>query len=157
MDAAIDVLGEVGDGAAAVAAAGELHPDVVVMDIRMPVMDGLEATRRLASRGGDSVRVLVLTTFDLDDYVFEALRAGASGFLLKDSPPEDLLAAVHTVASGEALLAPAVTRRVIERFAALPAGRADLAARIGSSRHGSRRCSASSGVGSPTPRSPTRW
>ena len=130
VDPAIAVLGEVGDGAAAVAAAGELHPDVVVMDIRMPVMDGLEATRRLATRG-PTVRVLVLTTFDLDDYVFEALRAGASGFLLKDSPPEDLLAAVHTVASGEALLAPAVTRRVIERFAALPPGRADLAARIG--------------------------
>ena len=131
VDPAITVLGEVGDGAAAVAAAGALHPDVVVMDIRMPVMDGLEATRRLASRDGDAVRVLVLTTFDLDDYVFEALRAGASGFLLKDSPPEDLLAAVHTVASGEALLAPAVTRRVIERFAALPPGRADLAAQIG--------------------------
>ena len=130
VDPAIDVLGEVGDGAAAVAAAGDLHPDVVVMDIRMPVMDGLEATRRLAARDGDAVRVLVLTTFDLDDYVFEALRAGASGFLLKDSPPEDLLAAVHTVASGEALLAPAVTRRVIERFAALPPGRADLAARV---------------------------
>jgi DNA-binding NarL/FixJ family response regulator len=129
VDPDIQVLGEVGDGVAAVAAAGELGPDVVVMDIRMPVMDGLEATRLLARRGVP-VRVLILTTFDLDDYVFEALRAGASGFLLKDAPPEDLLAAVHTIASGVALLAPAVTRRVIERFAALPAGRADLAARI---------------------------
>ena len=127
------------------------------MDIRMPVMDGLEATRRLGEPGGAAVRVLVLTTFDLDDYVFEALRAGASGFLLKDSPPEDLLAAVHTVASGDALLSPAVTRRVIERFAALPPGRPDLAARIGSSRDGSRRCSASWAAGSPTPRSPRRW
>jgi DNA-binding NarL/FixJ family response regulator len=130
VDPAIDVLGEVGDGAAAVAASAALRPDVVVMDIRMPVMDGLEATRRVLSRSEAAVRVLVLTTFDLDDYVFEALRAGASGFLLKDSPPEDLLAAVHTVASGDALLAPAVTRRVIERFAALPPGRADLAAQI---------------------------
>jgi DNA-binding NarL/FixJ family response regulator len=131
VDPAIDVVGEAGDGAAAVVAVRVLRPDVVVMDIRMPVMDGLEATRRLAgSLGGNGVRVLVLTTFDLDEYVFEALRAGASGFLLKDSPPEDLLAAVHTVASGAALLAPAVTRRVIERFAALPPGRDDLAARI---------------------------
>jgi DNA-binding NarL/FixJ family response regulator len=129
VDPAIDVLGEAGDGAAAVAAARALCPDVVVMDIRMPVMDGLEATRRLTRPGGSGVRVLVLTTFDLDDYVFEALRVGASGFLLKDSPPEDLLAAVHTVASGAALLAPAVTRRVIERFATLPPGREDLAAR----------------------------
>ena len=110
--------------------ARQLRPDVVVMDIRMPVMDGLEATRRLAGPDGDGMRILVLTTFDLDEYVFEALRAGASGFLLKDSPPEDLIAAVHTVAAGEALLAPAVTRRVIERFAALPPGRADLAARV---------------------------
>jgi DNA-binding NarL/FixJ family response regulator len=130
IDPAIAVVGEAGDGAAAVTAARALRPDVVVMDIRMPVMDGLEATRRLAGPTSDGARILVLTTFDLDDYVFEALRAGASGFLLKDSPPEDLLAAVHTVASGEALLAPAVTRRVIERFAALPPGRADLAARI---------------------------
>jgi DNA-binding NarL/FixJ family response regulator len=122
------VVGEAGDGAEAVALVEQLDPDVVVMDVRMPELDGLEATRRLTAAGARA-RVLVLTTFDLDDYVFEALRAGASGFLLKDSPPEDLLAAVHTVASGEALLAPAVTRRVIERFVALPPGRADLAAR----------------------------
>jgi DNA-binding NarL/FixJ family response regulator len=129
VDPTIAVVGEAGDGAAAVTAARALRPDVVVMDIRMPVMDGLEATRRLI--GADSnMRILVLTTFDLDDYVFEALRAGASGFLLKDSPPEDLLAAVHTLASGDALLAPGVTRRVIERFVALPPGRADLAARV---------------------------
>jgi DNA-binding NarL/FixJ family response regulator len=130
VDPTIEVVGEVGDGAAAVTAARSLRPDVVVMDIRMPVLDGLEATRRLARDDPRGMRVLVLTTFDLDDYVFEALRAGASGFLLKDSPPEDLIAAVHTVASGEALLAPAVTRRVIERFVALPPGRPDLAARV---------------------------
>jgi DNA-binding NarL/FixJ family response regulator len=130
VDPAIDVLGEAGDGHAAVAEALRLRPRVVVMDIRMPGMDGLEATRTLtrAVPGGPSV--LVLTTFDLDEYVFEALRAGASGFLLKDAPPEDLLAAVHTVAGGEALLSPAVTRRVIERFAALPPGRPELAAQM---------------------------
>ena len=120
VDPAIDVLGEAADGRAALTEALRLRPQVVVMDIRMPGMDGLEATRRLARGGPDGPAVLVLTTFDLDEYVFEALRAGASGFLLKDAPPEDLLAAVHTVAGGAALLAPAVTRRVIERFASLP-------------------------------------
>jgi DNA-binding NarL/FixJ family response regulator len=129
-DPAIDVLGEAGDGQAAVTEARRLRPHVVVMDIRMPGMDGLEATRRLARGGPDGLAVLVLTTFDLDEYVFEALRAGASGFLLKDAPPEDLIAAVHTVAGGAALLAPSVTRRVIERFAALPPGRPELAAQI---------------------------
>jgi DNA-binding NarL/FixJ family response regulator len=130
VDPSIDVLGEAGDGDAAVSEALWLRPQVVVMDIRMPGMDGLEATRRLMQGGPDGVAVLVLTTFDLDEYVFEALRAGASGFLLKDAPPEDLLAGVHTVAGGAALLAPAVTRRVIERFAALPPGRPELAARM---------------------------
>ncbi|AEV82812.1 LuxR family transcriptional regulator [Actinoplanes sp. SE50] len=110
------VVGDAADGAAAVTAARELNPDVVLMDIRMPVMDGLEATRRLA--GGP--RILILTTFDLDDYVYEALRAGASGFLLKDAPAADLVQAVRVVAAGEALLAPSVTRRLIADFAARP-------------------------------------
>ena len=119
----IEVVGEAADGLDAVAAAGRLRPDVVLMDIRMPVLDGLEATRRLAGPGvDDPVRVLILTTFDLDEYVFEALRAGASGFLLKDLPREDLVAAVRVVADGEALLAPSVTRRLIAEFARRPAG-----------------------------------
>jgi DNA-binding NarL/FixJ family response regulator len=118
----IEVVGEAADGLDAVEAARRLRPDVVLMDIRMPRLDGLEATRRLAGPGvADPVRVLILTTFDLDEYVFEALRAGASGFLLKDLPREDLVAAVRVVASGEALLAPRVTRRLIEEFARRPA------------------------------------
>ena len=110
------VVGEAGDGLAAVDAAARLHPDVVLMDVRMPVLDGLEATRRiLAGPGG--CRVMILTTFDTDEYVFEALRAGASGFLLKDAPREELVNAVRVVAAGEALLAPSVTRRLIGEFA----------------------------------------
>ena len=117
----IEVVGEATDGLDAVAAARRLRPDVVLMDIRMPRLDGLEATRRLAGPGvADPVRVLMLTTFDLDEYVFEALRAGASGFLLKDLPREDLVAAVRVVAAGDALLAPQVTRRLIEEFARRP-------------------------------------
>ena len=119
----IEVVGEAADGLDAVEAARRLRPDVVLMDIRMPRLDGLEATRRLAGPAvADPVRVLILTTFDLDEYVFEALRAGASGFLLKDLPREDLVAAVRVVAAGEALLAPRVTRRLIEEFARRPAG-----------------------------------
>ncbi|HEX8134926.1 MAG TPA: response regulator transcription factor [Actinomycetes bacterium] len=127
----IEVVGEAADGLDAVAAARRLRPDVVLMDIRMPRLDGLEATRRLAGPGvADPVRVLMLTTFDLDEYVFEALRAGASGFLLKDLPREDLVAAVRVVAAGDALLAPQVTRRLIEEFARRPppAGGRDPAA-----------------------------
>ena len=117
----IEVVGEAADGLDAVAAARRLRPNVVLMDIRMPRLDGLEATRRLAGPGvADPVRVLMLTTFDLDEYVFEALRAGASGFLLKDLPREDLVAAVRVVAAGDALLAPQVTRRLIEEFARRP-------------------------------------
>jgi len=109
------VVGEAADGDEAVRLAGRLVPDVVLMDIRMPEMDGLEATRQIVAAGGDA-RVLILTTFDLDEYVFGALRAGASGFLLKDTNPEELLAAVRILADGEALLAPRITRRLIEQF-----------------------------------------
>lgn len=116
----LDVVGEAEDGLAALAAVDELSPDVVVMDIRMPRLDGIEATRRLRERE-DAPQVLVLTTFDLDDYVYEALRAGAGGFLLKDAPPAQLAEAVRTVAAGDALLAPAVTRRLVERYVRTPA------------------------------------
>lgn len=113
----IDVVGEAADGAEAVELAATTHPEVVLMDIRMPRMDGLEATRRITTAASDT-RVIVLTTFELDEYVFGALRAGASGFLLKDIDPPDLLAAVRVVAAGEALLAPRLTRRLIEAFVA---------------------------------------
>jgi DNA-binding NarL/FixJ family response regulator len=113
----IDVVGEATDGAAAVAIARETVPDVVLMDVRMPVLDGIEATRRItADPLLPDVRVLVLTTFEVDEYVFEALRAGASGFLLKDVEPDDLRQAVRLVADGQALLSPSVTRRVIAEF-----------------------------------------
>ena len=109
------VVGEAGDGEDALAAARRLRPDVVLMDIRMPLLDGIEATRRIV-RAQPGTRVLILTTFGLDNYVYDALRAGASGFMLKDAPPEEIAAAVRIVASGDALLAPAVTRAVIEEF-----------------------------------------
>ncbi|MET7749226.1 response regulator transcription factor [Micromonospora sp. NPDC005367] len=115
------VVGDAADGAQAVAAARRFDPDVVLMDVRMPVLDGLAATRKLLGDGAvQRPRVLILTTFDLDDYVYEALRAGASGFLLKDAPAADLVHAVRVVAAGDALLAPAVTRRLIAEFAARP-------------------------------------
>jgi DNA-binding NarL/FixJ family response regulator len=111
------VVGEAEDGVDAVEAAARTKPDVALMDIRMPRLDGIEATRRIVAREGEGVRVLILTTFGLDEYVYEALRAGASGFMLKDSPPEELVDAVRVVSTGAALLAPAVTRSVIEEFA----------------------------------------
>ena len=113
----IEVAGEAGDGAEAVALALELSPEVVLMDVRMPLMDGIEATRRIVVDSDTAPRVLVLTTFDLDEYVYEALRAGASGFLLKDAPEDQLVAGIRIVADGGSLFAPAVTRRLIERFA----------------------------------------
>jgi DNA-binding NarL/FixJ family response regulator len=115
-ESGIEVAGEAGDGDEAVSLAREVAPDVVLMDVRMPVMDGIEATRRIVD-GDAAPRVLVLTTFDLDEYVYEALRAGASGFLLKDAPEEQLVAGIRVVAGGGSLFAPAVTRRLIERFA----------------------------------------
>jgi DNA-binding NarL/FixJ family response regulator len=112
------IVGEAGDGASGVEAARKLKPDVVLMDIRMPGMDGIQATRALAGPGvEDPIKVLILTTFGLDEYVVEALRAGASGFLLKDSPPEDLVEAIKIVAAGDALLAPSITRRLLDRVA----------------------------------------
>ncbi|MQS16200.1 response regulator transcription factor [Streptomyces kaniharaensis] len=130
----IDVVGDAADGVEALEVSGRTHPDVVLMDVRMPVMDGLEAARRLLDPsvpGAHRPKVLMLTTFDVDDYVYEALRAGASGFLLKDAPPADLITAVRVVAGGEALLAPSVTRRLIEDFArARPARRRDPKLRL---------------------------
>ncbi|WP_328768889.1 response regulator transcription factor [Streptomyces sp. NBC_00286] len=114
----LEVAGECGDGQAAVDLAGQVHPDVVVMDVRMPVLDGIEATRLLAGAGvPHPVKVLVVTTFNLDEYVYEALRAGASGFLLKDAPPAQLLHGIRTVGTGAALLDPEVTRRLVGRYA----------------------------------------
>jgi DNA-binding NarL/FixJ family response regulator len=125
----IEVVGEASNGAEAVALAASEHPDVMLMDVRMPVMDGLEATRRITDDESlASTRVVILTTFDLDEYVHEALRAGASGFLLKDTLPGDLLNAVRVVAAGDALIAPRITRRLIEEFARRPEPAAAAAA-----------------------------
>ena len=115
----IEVVAEASNGLEAIDKAARFQPTVVLMDIRMPELDGLEATRRILA-ADDTARILILTTFDLDEYVYEALRAGASGFVLKDEPPEQLIAAIRTVAAGEALLSPAITKRVIKRFARIP-------------------------------------
>jgi len=115
----ITVVAEARDGLEAVEKAGRFHPAVVLMDIRMPELDGLEATRRILAADAHA-RVLILTTFDLDEYIYEALSAGASGFVLKDDPPEQLISAIHTVAAGNALLSPSVTKRVIRQFARMP-------------------------------------
>jgi DNA-binding NarL/FixJ family response regulator len=115
----IDVVGEASNGHEAVESAARCHPTVVLMDIRMPELDGLEATRRILA-ADPAARILILTTFDLDEYVYEALRVGASGFVLKDDPPEQLLTAIRTVAAGNALLSPAITKRVIEQFTKIP-------------------------------------
>jgi DNA-binding NarL/FixJ family response regulator len=133
----IEVVEEVADGGEAVEQSKRLRPDVVLMDVRMPNVDGLEATRRIVdAKGGGGPRVLILTTFDLDEYVDEALRAGASGFLLKDAPPDQLVSAIRVVAAGESLLAPSITRRLIEelvstrrRSAEVPSELAELTAR----------------------------
>lgn len=129
VDPGVTVVAEAENGLGAVEAVRRTSPDVAVLDIRMPVVDGLEATRRICALP-DAPRVLILTTFGIDEYVAEALRAGASGFLLKDARPESLIEAVRTVAAGDALLDRAVTRSVVERFAALPAPRPELAARL---------------------------
>jgi DNA-binding NarL/FixJ family response regulator len=128
----MQVVAEAGTGTAAVEAVRATRPDVVLMDVRMPGVDGLEATRRITAEPGlAGVRVLILTTFEIDEYVFEALRAGASGFLLKDADPDDLVRAVRVVAGGEALLSPAVTRRLISEFVARPERRAASPATLG--------------------------
>jgi DNA-binding NarL/FixJ family response regulator len=117
----VEVTGEAADGLEAIAAAQSERPDVILMDVRMPNMNGIEATRRLVDKDDvDPIRVLILTTFDLDEYVYDALRAGASGFLLKDAPPEDLVQAVRVVARGEGLIAPSITKRLIEEIAQRP-------------------------------------
>jgi DNA-binding NarL/FixJ family response regulator len=120
--AGIDVLAEAADGEQAVAAVLEHQPDVVLMDIRMPRLDGIEATRRIVTASAAGPRIIILTTFDLDEYVYGALSAGASGFLLKDVTPEHLVAAVQLIRTGDALLAPSITRRLVERFAGRPGG-----------------------------------
>ena len=129
----IEVVGEAADGKTALAEAAQLAPDVVVLDVRMPGLDGIETARRLLSQPGRGPRVLMLTTFDLDEYVYEAMKAGASGFILKNVPPTKLIDAVRTVAEGDALLSPTITRRMIERFVQrppTPAGRPEALAHL---------------------------
>lgn len=111
----LEVVGEAADGREAVVTVGDLNPDVIVMDVRMPVLDGIEATRQIVADRPET-RVLILTTFDVDEYAVEGLKAGASGFLLKDVPPDELVAAIHTVAAGDSVVAPAMTRRLLDRF-----------------------------------------
>lgn len=127
----IEVVAEAGNGEDAIEAAREHAPDIILMDIRMPELDGLEATARILAESGETTRVIILTTFDPDEYVYRALRAGASGFVLKDIPPESLVAAVRTVAGGGAMLDPAITRRLIGRFAGQLGAERDLESRLG--------------------------
>lgn len=134
----IEVVGEAGSGAEAVAAASTLSPDVICMDVQMPDMDGIEATRRIVADASVAASIVIVTTFDRDDYLFSALDAGASGFLLKNAGPEELVTAVRTIANGDALLAPEVTRRVIERYGAGGSGTGE-AGKSGAGRHGSAR------------------
>jgi DNA-binding NarL/FixJ family response regulator len=129
-ESGIEVVAEAADGLEAIEKARLHRPDVVLMDIRMPRLDGLQATTRMLASTTSPPRVVVLTTYDLDEYIFDALKAGASGFLLKDSPPEDLILAIHVVAAGEALLAPAVTRRLIEAFVSVPRVPADAESQL---------------------------
>ena len=150
-DPTLAVVGEAADGHEAVALARALNPDVVLMDIRMPILDGIEATARLVE-GGTEARIVVLTTFGLDEYVLGALRAGASGFVLKEARPEEILDAIHVVARGDALIAPAVTRAVIEELGRRPA-RADLAERLDELTPREREVLALLARGCPTPRS----
>jgi DNA-binding NarL/FixJ family response regulator len=128
-DQTVQVVGEASDGRAAVQRVGEFRPDVVLMDVRMPDLDGIAATREVVAASPE-VKVVILTTFEQDDYIFGALSAGASGFLLKRTSPEELIAAIHTVAAGDSLLSPSVTRRVIDRMAQQPAGEASFDARL---------------------------
>ena len=151
----LEVVGAAADGRQAVELAASLAPDVVVMDVRMPVMDGIEATRRI-TRDRSGSRVLILTTFDLDEYVFEALRAGASGFALKSRPPEELLSGIRTVAAGEALLAPSVTRRLIAHFTDRTRRRPGRPGAWTSSPTASGRCWCWSPAACPTPNWPRR-
>ena len=153
----VEVAGEAENGAEAVALAERRAADVILMDIRMPVLDGVEATRRLVA-GGSPARILVLTTFDLDEYVHAAIRAGASGFLLKDVTPAKLLEAIRIVAAGDALLAPSVTRRLLERFAStLPAARSLERGARHAHHPRDRGAAAARAAVSRTPRSPPRW
>ena len=154
----MEFAGEASTGEQAVALARRERPDVLLMDVRMPVLDGIEATRRITADPRTSgVRVLVLTTFDIDQYVFAALRAGASGFLLKDATPEELLAAIRIVAAGEALLAPAATRHLVADFVPGPPWAGRTRGWRASSPGGNARCSCWSRRACPTPRSPAGW